>query len=113
MGKPSSSGTHNPGRDDSRTPIIVFVTSQVKPEKLFFSMMRRAALPITTALAFWLTAAAAHAQSSNCGLMTSCGLNRALHVLYAMATVLTIIFIIVLAAAIYLYQKNKRSNFLR
>jgi hypothetical protein len=89
------------------------VTSQVKPEKLFFSMMRRPTLPIATALAFWLAAAAAYADNPNCGLMTNCGLNRALHVLYGMATVLTIIFIIVLGAAIYLYQKNKRSNFLR
>jgi hypothetical protein len=89
------------------------VTSQVKPEKLLFSMFRRPQLPIAAGLSLCLATTAAYAQSPNCGMMTNCGLKRTLHMLYAAATVLTLIFAIVLGAAIYLYQKNKRSNLFR
>ncbi len=99
----------NPGRDDSRISIIVFVTSQVKPEKLFFSMIRRPLLPAALCLA----TTAAYADTPNCGLTTQCGLTRALHILYTAATVLGVLLIIVLAAAIYLYRKNKRTDLLR
>jgi hypothetical protein len=113
VGKPSSSGAQNPGRDDSRISIIVFVTSQVKPEKLFISMFRRPKLPLAAGLAFCLASAAAHADSPDCGLRTNCGLTRALHILYVAAGVLGVIFAIVLAAAFYLYRRNKRTDLLR
>ncbi len=113
MGKPSSSGTQNPSRDDSRIPIIVFVTSQVKPEKLFISMFRRPQLQLAAGLTFCLATAVAHADSPDCGLRTNCGLTRTLHILYVAAGVLGVIFAIVLAAAFYLYRKNKRADLLR
>ena len=113
MGKLSSSGTQIVGRDDSRISIIVFVTSQVKPEKLFISMFRRPKLPFAAGLAFCLATAAAHADTPDCGLRTNCGLTRTLHILYVAAGVLGVIFAIVLAAAFYLYRKNKRTDLLR
>jgi hypothetical protein len=111
--KQSSSGAQNPGRDDSRISIIVFVTSQVKPEKLFFSMFRRLHLPVAAGFTFCLATAVAHADTPNCGLRTNCGLTRVLHILYVAAGVLGVILVIVLAAAFYLYRKNKRSDLLR
>ena len=113
MGKPSSSGAKNPGRDDSRISIIVFVTSQVKPEKLFFSMFRRLKLPIAAGLTLCMATTAAYADTPNCGLRTNCGLTRALHILYVAAGVLGVILGIVLAVALYVYRKNKRSDLLR
>jgi len=89
------------------------VTSQVKPEKLFISMFHRLHLPIAAGLAFCLATAAAHADTPNCGLRTNCGLTRTLHILYVAAGVLGVILVIVLAAALYLYRKNKRTDLLR
>ena len=58
--------------------------------------------PVAHALAF--------ADTPNCGLNTGCGLHRALHLLYAAVTVLTIVLAVVLVLAIYFYRKNKRSE---
>ena len=54
--------------------------------------------------------ALALADTPNCGLNTRCGLNRVLHLLYAAATVLTLVLAVVLVLAIYFYRKNKRSE---
>ena len=76
-------------------------------------MFRRPTLPIAAALTLSLAATAAYADTPDCGLRTNCGLTRALHLLYVAASVLGIIFVIVLAAAFYLYRKNKRRDLLR
>jgi hypothetical protein len=54
--------------------------------------------------------ALALADTPDCSLNTSCGLHRALHLLYAAATVLTIVLAVVLILAVYFYRKNKRSE---
>ena len=76
-------------------------------------MFHRLHLPIAAGLAFCLATAAAHADTPNCGLRTNCGLTRTLHILYVAAGVLGVILVIVLAAALYLYRKNKRTDLLR
>jgi len=52
----------------------------------------------------------AFADTPSCGLNTRCGLDRLLHMLYAAASVLTIVLAVVLVLAIYFYRKNKRSE---
>ena len=54
--------------------------------------------------------ALAFADTPSCGLNTRCGLDRLLHMLYAAASVLTIVLAVVLVLAIYFYRKNKRSE---
>jgi len=64
------------------------------------------ALPAIAALAPALVLA----DTPSCGLNSRCGLNRLLHMLYAAASVLTLVLAVVLILAIYLYRKNKRSE---
>jgi hypothetical protein len=47
---------------------------------------------------------------ANCGIVTQCGLDRALHVLYGAAGFLIVILLIVLTIALYFYRKNKTSE---
>ena len=73
--------------------------------------MRPSRISLVPLLAFApATYALALADTPDCGLNTSCGLHRALHLLYAAATVLTIVLAVVLVLAIYFYRKNKRSE---
>ena len=76
-------------------------------------MLRRLAPLIAFCFAL-APAASAHAATfadpQDCGLYTSCGLHRTLHLLYGAVTFLTIVLVIVLAAAAYVYRKNKRSE---
>jgi hypothetical protein len=90
--------------------IIVFVTSQVKPEKLWRAM-RPSRISLLTLPAFAAFAPAlALADTPNCSLNTRCGLDRVLHLLYGAATVLTLVLAVVLVLAIYFYRRNKRSE---
>jgi hypothetical protein len=106
----------NPGRDNSRSSIISFVSSQVKPLPLSHSIRNRYRTAFTLLLAV-ACARAAFAmnvvQTPDCdvsGETLNCKLLDVLHFLYGAAGVLAFILLLVVGVAIHIYRKNKRQG---